>query len=121
MLGLKAMFLQIDLSFAIRPLPLRVFLFLELKDFGEGRLLDIRGGIIFSIEVLVSQPSPVDSISLARVKSSRGQGRGGVQSLLEARRSLHGRERYPAGYQRIKNRRRVFRPYLVARGLLPSR
>lgn len=115
MLGLKAMFLQIDLSFAIRPLPLRVFLFLELKDFGEGRLLDIRGGIIFSIEVLVSQPSPVDSI-----KSSQGQGRGGVQSLLEARRSLHGRERYPAGYQRIKNRRRAFRPYLVARGLLPS-
>lgn len=69
MLGLKAMFLQIDLSFAIRPLPLRVFLFLELKDFGEGSLLEVRGGIIFTIEVLFS-------LVFIQMTAGYGQGRG---------------------------------------------
>ena len=52
MLCLKAMLLQIDLSVTITLVPLGVFLFLQLKDFREWSLLDIRGGLVLSIEVL---------------------------------------------------------------------
>lgn len=52
MFHLKAMLLQIDLSSTIRPLPLCVLLFLQFKDLREGSLLDMRRGIVFSIEVL---------------------------------------------------------------------
>lgn len=111
MLHLKAMLLQIDLSSTIHPLPLCVLLFLQLKDLREGSLLDMRRGIVFSIEVLCL-------VSIQEQGQAKRDGRGGIQSLLKAGHSPPELGKSHGGYQHIAIRHRVVRRYLVERGLL---
>lgn len=54
MLNLEPVLLQIRAAFAIPPLALQILLLLQLENLGERRFLDVRGQVVFAVEVLAS-------------------------------------------------------------------